>query len=84
VEGGEFNTWVEVIQGGGLVAALLMAIYGNIKGWWISGKQHDKDLLERDKQLAKAEQDRDWWRDFAMRSIMTAETAVRQTHGQQG
>ena len=60
---------VRIIADGGFVVALLTALVGGYRGWYVFGPQHKAivaDLVEQ----------RDFWRDQALRATSLAEHAV--------
>lgn len=62
-------TLVEAISDAGLIGALIVAVVGGYRGWFVYGPLHDRivrDLLEQ----------RDFWRDAALRGTAIAEKAV--------
>ena len=60
---------LRAIADGGFIVALLTALVGGYRGWYVFGPQHKaivNDLLEQ----------RDFWRTQALRSTALAERAV--------
>jgi hypothetical protein len=57
---------LEWVATGGMIPLLLGIIYGNVKGWWVSGAMYKT-----------MEQDRDEWKALALDTIKTTGTAVR-------
>ena len=60
---------VRIIADGGFVVALLTALVGGYRGWYVFGPQHKAivaDLVEQ----------RDFWRSQALRATSLAERAV--------
>lgn len=63
----DLNEIVMIADRGGVLALLVVIIWGGIRGWYVWRWQY-KEL----------EQDRDWWRSTAMRSVQITEAAVDQ------
>lgn len=59
--------FISIIDRGGVLVLLVVIIWGGIRGWYVWRWQY--------KQL---EQDRDWWRSTAMRSVQITEAAIDQ------
>jgi hypothetical protein len=62
---------LRAIADAGFAAGLIAILLGGFRGWWIYGPLHDRivdDLLEQ----------RNFWRDQAIRATRLAEVAVDQ------
>jgi hypothetical protein len=68
----------ELIQTGGIVGLMTVIIIGALRAWWLPAWVHKNALDEKEKQAKRLEEERDWWRNVAMRSLSIGETAVRQ------
>lgn len=75
---------VDLITRGGVITLLVMALVGGMRGWYVWGTTHDKELLEKDKviedkerTIVKTEKDRDYWRDVAVRTLSVGEKAIK-------
>ncbi len=77
---GELTTFIDLITRGGLVTALIIALIGGMRGWYVWKDVHEdsnevlKNQLEEmkkscDKQLDDIIKDRNYWRDQAVRSM---------------
>jgi hypothetical protein len=62
-------TIADLLTKGGLVTALVLALVGGMRGWYVWKNVHEtrvKDLLD---QLAEIRKDREYWRETALRTI---------------
>ena len=76
----EFTTLIDLLTKGGLVTALLVALWGGMRGWYVWKCTHEETIKslnetitrtrdERDKQITDLQKDRDYWRDQAIRCM---------------
>ena len=59
---------VTLLNDGGVLALLVLAVVGFARGWFVSRREYDE-----------LEKDRNWWRDVAMTSVRLGEAAVTTT-----
>jgi hypothetical protein len=79
---------IDLLTKGGLLTALVIALIGGMKGWYVWGFQH-KAALEaqqtnhieaikgKDTQIEELRKDRDYWRDQAVRTLSAAGRVAR-------
>jgi len=83
----EVATAVDVIESGGVIAVLVFAISAWLRGWVISGRQHDLEIrrmqeemanvrASRDKREAEMREDMTYWRDTALRALKVGEAVA--------
>ncbi len=83
----ETATLIDLITQGGLLSALILALIGGQRGWYVWGTHHtevirsqkqsyDEALKEKNVQLEDLQKDRNYWRDHAMRVLSTTDRAV--------
>ena len=60
---------VDVISKAGALGILVIIIVGGYRGWFVYGPAHDR-------QVTDLKEDRDWWRDMALRNGALAEKAA--------
>ncbi len=72
----DFVTLIDLISKGGLVSALLVALIGGMKGWYIWRGSHDTLVKELQDRIDTMTVDRDYWRDQAVKALTTATKAV--------
>lgn len=59
----------------GSITGLIAILWGGFRGWWIYGPQHER-------QLRDLKEDRDFWREQALRAGALAEKATEVAAGQ--
>jgi len=62
----------DLISKGGVIALLISIVYGGYKKWWVFGWIYK----ESESRTAKAEGERDDWRDIALHGTHIAEQTV--------
>lgn len=76
----ELTTLIDLFTKGGLVTALLVALWGGMRGWYVWKDTHEDALKvlqetlkhtrqEKDKQIEDLHGDRDYWREQAIRCM---------------
>lgn len=78
---------IDLITRGGLLSALLVALMGGMRGWYVWGSQH-KDTLtliennhkqaiaDKNSQIEDLRKDRDYWKTAAISALSTAGRSV--------
>lgn len=66
----------QAVRDGGAVVALLFFIFGGVRGIWMFTSHHREVVTEKDRQIADIKQDRDFWRDAAIKGLDAAELGV--------
>lgn len=69
-------TLIDLISRGGLVGALLMALVGGMKGWYIWRNSHETLTKELQERIDALTEDRNYWRDQAIRALTAANKVV--------
>jgi len=69
-------TLIDLISRGGLVGALLVALVGGMKGWYIWKTSHETLMKELQERIDALTEDRDYWRDQAIRALTAANRVV--------
>ena len=67
---------IEIIQSGGILAGLILVVYGGKKRWWYWAHQYDemkRELEAKSKATAAREH---WWRSVALSSLNISERMV--------
>ncbi len=83
----EATSVVDLLTRGGLLSALVIALIGGMRGWYIWGTQHREIVASKDKthqeaiqekntQIDDLRKDRDYWREQAIRALSTTGRAV--------
>lgn len=72
----DFATLIDLVSRGGLIGALLIALVGGMRGWYIWKAPHDAIVKELQDRIDTLTVDRDYWRDQAIRALTTASRAV--------
>ena len=78
---------IDVITKGGLLSALIIALVGGMKGWYVwkhvydaaiktADENHAEAIKDKEEQLVDCRQDRDYWRDQAVKALSTVGRAV--------
>jgi hypothetical protein len=66
--GPEFESLVTLLDRGGLLGALVVIIWGGMRGWYVWRREY-----------LELERDRNWWRSVAMRSLHIADASLSQS-----
>lgn len=69
-------TLIDLISRGGLVSALLVALIGGMRGWYVWKGSHETLVKELQERIETMTVDRDYWRDQAIKALTTATKAV--------
>lgn len=69
-------TLIDLISRGGLVSALLVALIGGMRGWYVWKGSHEALVKELQERIETMTVDRDYWRDQAIKALTTATKAV--------
>lgn len=83
----DIPTVVDLLTRGGLLTALIIALIGGMRGWYIWGTQHKEILAsaekshadaiaEKNEQLDDMKEDRDYWRNQARTALSGTVRAV--------
>lgn len=72
----DIATIVDLVSRGGLVAALLLALIGGMRGWYVWKGSHDTIVLGLTERLNATTVDRDFWRDQAIKALTVANKSV--------
>ncbi len=83
---------IDLITKGGLVSALIIALVGGMKGWYVwkhvydaaiktAETNHEEAIKEKEEQLADCRQDRDYWRNQAVKTLSIGGRAVTAVEG---
>lgn len=65
----DIATVADLLTKGGLVSALVLALVGGMRGWYVWKNMHETRIKDLADQLVEIRKDRDYWRDTALRSI---------------
>lgn len=68
----EFNSIVDIIQTTGAIGVLVFFIFGLVRGWWVMKSQHEDTKA----YCAEMREDRDKWKEAALRGTDIAERSV--------
>jgi hypothetical protein len=68
-------TVADLLTKGGLVTALVLALVGGMRGWYVWKNVYESRVLDMNTQISEMRKDRDYWRDQAVRA-MSATTRV--------
>lgn len=82
-----FSAIIQLVQNGGVLALLLIALVGGYRGWWVFGTYHQiiitqwKERLETETRELRAQRDlalkeRDEWKTLAIKGTSLTERAV--------
>lgn len=66
---GDVATTVELLTRGGLVTALILALIGGMRGWYVWRGVHESAIKGLSDQLVEMKTDRNYWRDQAVRAM---------------
>lgn len=72
----DITTIVDLVSRGGLVAALLLALVGGMRGWYIWKTSHDTIVNGLTERVEAITTDRDFWRDQAIQALTVASKSV--------
>jgi len=61
----DVSTLLEIVQSGGIIALLIVIIYGGSKNWWVFGWQYRKQVEETE-----------WWKNVCVRLLNISESAI--------
>lgn len=67
---------IDIVSRGGLIAALLIALVGGMRGWYVWKSAHDALIKELQDRITTMTTDRDYWREQAVKALTTASKAV--------
>jgi hypothetical protein len=56
---------VTLVQNGGLALAVVVLVFGGVKGWYVFGREYEQMKIDRDQ-----------WRGLALRGTSLAERAL--------
>lgn len=62
----DLTTLVPLINTGGVVTLLIVILYGGMRNWWVFGHYYTAMQAEKDKELAKAQEEAEYWRELAV------------------
>ena len=71
------STAISIIQSTGIIGVLVIVLFGGIKKWWVFGWQYT-ELKDRH---AKLGEERDGWKELALRSANLAESMQELARG---
>ena len=60
--------WVDMLKNGGVVLALLLALVGGWRGWYVWSDTYKAITDEKDEAYEAMVQDRNLWRDKALQA----------------
>jgi hypothetical protein len=72
----DLTTLVDLVSRGGLLTALLLALVGGMRGWYICKGAHDSIVQGLTERLNATTVDRDFWRDQAIKALTVANKSV--------
>lgn len=83
----DISALIDLITRGGLLSALIIALLGGMKGWYVWGYQHKammdaeveahaEAIKEKNQQIEDMKEDRDYWRTQARSALSTTGRAV--------
>ncbi len=75
---------VDLLEKGGVIAALLFFIVGGLRGWWVFGRHHEEVVKQAAERLEEMTSDRDYWRSTTVQSLRTASESVQLAERRQG
>ena len=70
------SAWGSLADQGGALGIAMVMITGFVRGWWVTGREAERDRQDAIARLAEMRADRDYWRSAADRAGGLAETAV--------
>lgn len=73
----DIATTIDIVSRGGLVAALLIALIGGMRGWYLWKGSHETITRNLQEELDRTIEDRNFWRNQAMNALTTAKTATQ-------
>lgn len=68
---------LEVLQSGGVLAGLILVVYGGMKRWWYWNHQYEDMRNELTSRLNETKQREMWWRSVALSSLDISERVVK-------
>lgn len=77
----ELNQTLALVRDGGSLFLLVIAIVGGFRGWYVPRWTFDAHMQAADKSFAEMKQDRDEWKELAMRGLSVMEQGVRFRNG---
>ncbi len=72
----DLTTIIDLVSRGGLLTALLLALIGGMRGWYIWKGAHDSIVNGLTERLTATTVDRDFWRDQAIKALTVANKSV--------
>lgn len=73
----DFSDTIEAIQSGGILALLVLVVYGGMKRWWYWSHQYDDMKKEMNSQIEECKKREIWWRSVALSSLDISEKIVK-------
>ena len=70
------SAWGSLADQGAAFGLMVLFISGFVRGWWITGREAERERQDAIERLAEMRADRDFWRSAADRAGGLAETAV--------
>lgn len=74
---GDIAATIDLLTRGGLVTALVLALVGGMRGWYVWKNVHDASIKYLSDQLVDMRKDRDFWREQAIRAMNATSTAIK-------
>jgi hypothetical protein len=62
-------TVADLLTKGGLVSALILALVGGMRGWYVWKNVYETRSADLNNQIVELRKDRDYWRDQAVRAM---------------
>lgn len=72
----DLTTFLDVVDKIGTLSALILALIGGWKGWYIWKNSHDAIVNEKDERIKSIVEDRNYWREQAGKALIAAGRAV--------
>lgn len=72
------EVWIDLISKGGLIAGLLLFVWGLKQRWWVMGAEYEEMKAERDYERERANLTADVADDAAKEVVKRASPANRQ------
>ena len=83
---------IDLITRGGLVSALIIALVGGMRGWYVwkhvheeairaAEEKYEDAMKNKDEQLVECRQDKEYWKNQAIKLLSTTERAVTVVEG---